>query len=139
MVRVLKQGFEIEATGHVGADTRLTVGFTSLNLKGPDGKDIYEWVPRRTLKLRADTRVATLPQLRVGSGVRWQSDVSKNGGARQASHVLVDAFAAYELSRATTLRLNVNNLLDKKYLKTVQYGAIYGAPRTVALTLEHKL
>ena len=93
----------------------------------------------RTLKLRADTRVAMLPQLRVGSGVRWQSDVSKNGGARQDAHVLVDAFAAYELSKAATLRLNVNNLLDKKYLKTVQYGAIYGAPRTAALTLEYQL
>lgn len=136
---VKARGFEVEATGRIGVDTRLTVGFTSLKLEGPDGNDIYEWVPRRTLKLRADTRVPALPQMRVGSGVRWQSDVSKNGGARQASHVLVDAFAAYELSRATTLRLNVNNLLDKKYLKTVQYGAIYGAPRTVALTLEHKL
>ena len=40
---------------------------------------------------------------------------------------------------AATLRLNVNNLLDKKYLKTVQYGAIYGAPRTAALTLEYQL
>lgn len=136
---VKAKGFEIEATGHVGADTRLTIGFTTLNLKGPDGQDIYEWVPRRTLKLRADTRVAMLPQLRVGSGVRWQSDVSKNGGARQDAHVLVDAFAAYELSKAATLRLNVNNLLDKKYLKTVQYGAIYGAPRTAALTLEYQL
>ncbi|MBA4195844.1 MAG: TonB-dependent siderophore receptor, partial [Comamonadaceae bacterium] len=136
---VKARGFEIEATGRVGPDTRLTAGFTSMKLTGPDGKDIYEWVPRRTLKLLADTRVAALPQLRVGSGLRWQSDVSKINGARQDAYMLVDAFAAYALTDKATLRLNLKNLLDKKYLRTVQYGAIYGAPRTAALTLEYKL
>ena len=136
---VKARGFEIEVTGRISADTQLTAGFTSLKLSGPDGDEIYEWVPRRTLKLRADTRVAALPKLRVGSGLRWQSEVSKASGASQAAYVLVDAFAAYEVSDKATLRLNINNLLDKKYLKTVQYGAIYGAPRTAAVTLEYKL
>lgn len=136
---VKARGFEIEVTGRVGTDTRVTAGFTSLKLSGPDGNDIYEWVPRRTLKLRADTRVAALPKLRVGSGVRWQSDVSKTAGAHQGAHALVDAFAAYELNDKATVRLNVNNLFDKKYLRTVQFGAIYGAPRTASLTLDYKL
>lgn len=136
---VKARGFEIEVTGRVGKDTRVMAGFTSLKLSGPDGNDIYEWVPRRTLKLRADTRVAALPQLRVGSGVRWQSDVEKMAGANQGAYALVDAFAAYELNDKATVRLNVNNLFDKKYLRTVQFGAIYGTPRTASLTLEYKL
>jgi outer-membrane receptor for ferric coprogen and ferric-rhodotorulic acid len=53
--------------------------------------------------------------------------------------VLIDAFAAYELTDKATLRLNLKNLTDKKYLRSVTYGAIYGAPRTAALTLEYKL
>ena len=136
---VKTRGFEIEATGRVSADTKLTAGFTSMKLTGPDGNDIYEWIPRRTLKLLADTRVAALPKLRVGSGLRWQSAVSKMAGANQDAYVLVDAFAAYELTDKATLRLNVKNLLDKKYIRSVTYGAIYGAPRTAALTLEYKL
>ena len=136
---VKTRGFEIEATGRVSADTKLTAGFTSMKLTGPDGNDIYEWIPRRTLKLLADTRVAALPKLRVGSGLRWQSAVSKIAGANQDAYVLVDAFAAYELTDKATLRLNVKNLLDKKYIRSVTYGAIYGAPRTAALTLEYKL
>lgn len=136
---VKAQGFEIEATGRVSADTKLTAGFTSMKLTGPDGNDIYEWIPRRTLKLLADTRVAALPKLRLGSGLRWQSAVSKMAGASQDAYVLVDAFAAYELTDKATLRLNVKNLLDKKYIRSVTYGAIYGAPRTAALTLEYKL
>lgn len=136
---VKTRGFEIEASGRVGTDTRLTAGFTSMKLTGPDGNDIYEWVPRRTLKLLADTRVAALPQLRVGAGLRWQSDITKVAGAQQDAYTLVDAFVAYELTDKATLRLNVKNLADKKYIRSVTYGAIYGAPRTAALTLEYKL
>lgn len=136
---VTSRGFEIEATGRISEDTLLAVGLTSFKLTGADGKDIYEWVPRRTLKLRADTRIPMLPQLRIGAAVRWQSDVSKKGGARQEAYALADAFAAYALSDKATLRLNLNNLFDKKYLRTVQYGAIYGAPRSILLSFDYKL
>ena len=136
---VTSRGFEIEGTGRISEDTQLTVGYTSLKLTGADGKDIYEWVPRDTFKVRADTRVPMLPKLRVGSAVRWQSDVSKTGGAWQDSYFLADAFAAYELSDKATLRLNVNNLFDEKYLRTVQYGAIYGTPRSAFISLDYKL
>lgn len=136
---VTSRGFEVEATGRISANTQITAGYTALRLTGADGKDIYEWVPRRTLKLRADTRVPMLPELRVGAAVRWQSDVSKSGGARQDAYALADAFAAYALSDKATLRLNINNVFDKKYLRTVQYGAIYGAPRSVLLSLDYKL
>lgn len=136
---VKSRGFEIEVTGRVGADTNLTVGYTQLRLTGPDGNDIYEWVPRKTFNLRADTRVPMLPKLRAGAAARWQSDVSKIGGAQQGSYLIANGFAAYEVTEAATVRLNVDNLFGKKYLKTVQYGAIYGAPRLAFLSLEYKL
>ncbi|HVZ44480.1 MAG TPA: TonB-dependent siderophore receptor [Ramlibacter sp.] len=136
---VKSRGFEVEVTGRIGSDTRLTAGYTQLRLTGPDGNDIYEWVPRRTLNLRADSRAPMLPKLRLGIAARWQSDVSKIGGALQHAYLLADGFAAYELNDKATLRLNVRNLLDKKYLSTVEYGAIYGAPRNVGVSLEYKL
>lgn len=136
---VSSRGFEVEATGQVAKDTRLTVGYTHLRLTGPDGKDIYEWVPRRSLNVRADAPVPMLPKLRVGAAARWQSDVSKSAGARQDAYWLANAFAAYELTNAATVRLNVDNVFDEKYLRTVQFGAIYGAPRTASISLEYKL
>ncbi|GAA6142239.1 TonB-dependent siderophore receptor [Hydrogenophaga sp. 5NK40-0174] len=135
---VTTRGFEIEATGHVSEDTKITAGFTSMKLTGPDGGDIYEWIPRRTVKLLAETRVPVMPKLRVGSGVRWQSGISKLAGARQSAYTVADAYAAYELSDQATVRLNVNNVFDKKYIRSVTYGAIYGAPRTASVTLEYK-
>lgn len=136
---VTSRGFEVEVTGQLSKDTRLTLGYTQLKLTGPDGQDIYEWVPRRMLSLRGDARVPLLPALRVGAAARWQSGVSKVGGAHQASYAVVDAFAAYALTNAATLRVNVSNLLDEKYIRSVQYGAIYGSPRSAMLSLEYKL
>ena len=136
---VHSRGFEFEATGRIGANTNLTAGFTRMELTGPDGNDIYEWIPRTLFSLRADTRLPGLPQLKLGAGLRWQSDISKSAGARQDSYLLVNTFAAYALTPAATLRLNVDNLTDEKYLRTVQYGAIYGAPRQFSLALEYKL
>ena len=77
--------------------------------------------------------------MRLGIGSRWQSDVSKVGGARQDVDLLSHAFAAYRITDTATLRLNVNNLFDKKYIFGLAYGAIYVAPRNAALTLEFKL
>ena len=136
---VKSQGFEAEATGRIGKDTKLTLGYTHLNLTGPDGKDIYEWVPRNTVNFRIDSRLPSLPALRLGVGGRWQSAVSKIGSASQSAYAVANAFASYELSPAATLRLNVNNLFDKKYIGGLAYGAIYGAPRNASVTLDYKL
>jgi outer membrane receptor for ferric coprogen and ferric-rhodotorulic acid len=136
---VKSKGFELEATGRVGKDTKVTVGYTRLILTGPDGKDTYEWVPRDTLNFRVATRVPVLPALRVGLGGRWQSEVSKIGSAKQGAFVKVNAFASYELSKAATLHANVNNLFDKKYVGGLAYGAIYGAPRTYSVSLDYQL
>ncbi|MFN3986389.1 MAG: TonB-dependent siderophore receptor [Rhodocyclaceae bacterium] len=136
---VKSKGFEFEATGMVSDDTQLTVGLTRLLLTGPDGRGIYEWVPRTTVNFKLDTRVAALPDLRLGIGGRWQSDVRKDGGAKQDAYLVAHAFAAYRLTDDATLRLNVNNLFDKKYVGGLAYGAIYGAPRNASITLEYRL
>ncbi len=136
---VTSRGFEVEASGRVAADTRLSVGYTQIGLTGPDGNDIYEWVPRRTLKAVVDGRVPMLPKLKLGAAARWQSDIAKLGGARQDAYLVANGFAAYELTDAATLRLNVDNVFDKKYVRSVQYGAIYGAPRTASISLEYRL
>ena len=136
---VKSKGFEVEATGRLGKDAKLTVGYTRLMLTGPDGKDIYEWVPRNTLNFRIDGRVPALPELRLGVAGRWQSDVYKNYSVKQDAYLVANAFAAYELNSKTTLRLNINNLFDKKYIGGIAYGAIYGAPRNGSLTLDYKL
>ncbi len=135
---VKSKGFEFEATGRLSRDSRITVGYTRLILTGPDGKSIYDWVPRTTINAVFDTRISALPALRVGVAGRWQSEVV-GPNASQGAYLTADAFASYELNDKASVRLNLNNVLDKKYLRGIAYGAIYGAPRNAAVTLNYKL
>ncbi|HEY0062135.1 MAG TPA: TonB-dependent siderophore receptor [Telluria sp.] len=136
---VKSKGIELEATGKIAKDSKLTVGLTKLIVTGPDGNDIYEWIPRTVVNFKFDTRFSSIPQLKAGIGGRWQSDTSKNGGARQDAYFLANVFAAYGLTDKATLRLNINNLTDKKYIGGLSNGAIYGAPRHATVTLDYKL
>lgn len=136
---VRSQGFELEATGRLDKDSKLTLGLTSLKATGPDGNDTYEWIPRTVVNFRYDTRFSAVPKLRAGIGGRWQSETSKNGGYKQGAYFTASAFANYELTQKATVRVNVNNLFDQKYVGGLSYGAIYGAPRSVGITLDYKL
>jgi len=136
---VKSRGIEFEASGRIVKDTRFTLGATHLHLKGPDGNDTYEWIPRTTVNFLVDTRLPALPRLNLGVAGRWQSDISKKGGARQDSYALVNAFAAYDVTDRATVRLNVNNLFDKKIIRGLAYGALYNEPRNYAVTLDYKL
>ena len=136
---VRSQGFEFETSGKISKDSKLTVGLTQLTATGPDGNDTFEWIPRTVVNFMYDTRLGMLPKLKLGIGGRWQSDTSKNGGYKQEAYVVANGFAAYEVSDKATVRLNVNNLFDKKYVGGLSYGAIYGAPRVATVTLDYKL
>ncbi|PLK49443.1 TonB-dependent receptor [Uliginosibacterium sp. TH139] len=136
---VKSTGFELEATGKIGRDANLALGFTRIKLTGPDGNDIYEWVPRTQVKARFDSAIPGLPALRLGLSTRWNSDVRKNGGARQDAYSVSDAFARYQITPEMSARLNVNNLFNQKYVTGIAYGAVYGEPRSAYLTLDYKL
>ncbi|MBO9686770.1 TonB-dependent siderophore receptor [Roseateles chitosanitabidus] len=136
---VKSKGWEVEVTGRITADAKATVGYTHLMLTGPDGKDTYLWIPRDTLNFRVDTRVPVLPALRLGVGGRWQSETNATNGTHQGAFMTANAFASYELTRDATVRLNVNNIFDRKYIRGLAYGATYGAPRTFAVTLDYKI
>jgi outer membrane receptor for ferric coprogen and ferric-rhodotorulic acid len=132
------KGFEAEVTGRVSDDAKVTLGFTHIALLGPDGHGTDTWVPRNTANFRVDSRVAALPALRLGVEGRWQSVVAY--GTHQGGYLLANGFAAWEVSPKATVRLNIDNLLNKKYLTGVENGAgFYGAPTHGTVALEYKL
>lgn len=137
---VKSKGFEVEAVGRVNENANVAVGYTSLSLTGPDGKkDSYDqWIPRKTFNARFDTKLASLPKVRLGITGRWQSAV-KGSYAKQDAFFLANAFASYELTDAASLRLNINNVFNEEYVGGLAYGAIYGAPVNGMLTFEYKL
>ncbi|MCD9030463.1 TonB-dependent siderophore receptor [Luteimonas sp. Y-2-2-4F] len=141
-VDIDSQGFEFEASGRIGEHTDLLLGYTQLSMDGEDGSDTYRWVPRRTANLLLSTRLPGNPAFSFGVGGRWQGRISNfesyvtSAPVRQGGYTLLNAFAAWDIAPDLTLRANINNITDKKYIHSLYSVSYYGAPREYALSLD---
>ena len=139
-VDVESRGVEFEATGKINAYTDIVFGFTSLQMRGQGGEDIYLWVPRQTANLLLSVRVPGYTALSFGVGGRWQSKVSNLDDytafpVRQDSYAVLNAYASWDFRPDATLRANVGNLTDEKYINSLYEIGFYGAPRNYSLSL----
>lgn len=58
--------------------------------------------------------------------------------AEQRSWLLIDLMAHYNFTPRTSLQLNLENVLDKKYHADITNGTRnYGTPRNITLMLKH--
>ncbi len=137
-VDVESRGVELEAVGKLSEHLDLVFGYTALKLDGSDGEDTYPWVPRRTANLLLTGRLPAYQALSWGVGGRWQSGIFNEASSgmrvRQDSYAVFNAFAAWDVLPNLTLRANVNNLGDEKYINTLRYSGYYGAPRNYTLS-----
>lgn len=132
---VESEGVELEAVGQITDNTNIAFGITHLDISGPNGESVYQWIPETTVNLRLDTRL--LDKLRVGINSRWQSETI-GSAAKQDSFFRADVFAAYDISDAATVKFNINNVTDEKYVQGLAYGAIYGAPLHGRVSFDYK-
>lgn len=146
---VESRGFEFEASGKLSEYTELLFGYTHLTMEGgpptelddPAPGPTYSWVPRRTANLMLSTRLSSLPSLSFGIGGRWQSEISNKednaryARVRQSGYTLLNAFLAWDITPDLTLRANVSNITDKKYIQSLYSVSYYGPPRQYALSL----
>ncbi len=140
---VESKGWEFEATGRLGDRTDLVFGYTHLKMDGEEGTLTYNWVPRRTANLMLSTRLPAYEAVSFGIGGRWQSAISNvesysGQTVRQGSYTVLNAFAAWDFLENATVRANVGNLTDEKYINTLYQIGYYGAPRHWSLSLEYR-
>lgn len=138
------KGIEFEATGKLNDHVDLVFGYTVLKLDGVDGNDSYPWAPRRTANLALSARLPSLPSVRLGVSGRWQSKTSNwdDGGValiHQGAYGTINLFGEWSINDRLSLRANVNNLTNEKYLTSLYYVGYYAAPRNVMLSLNWKL
>lgn len=99
--------------------------------------------PENALRLSGSYTFPAHPALTLGGGLRWQDTVypagwwvaGPNGDVpTQPSYTLADVCARYRSESGLSLALNVNNVFDEKYYKSVgQYVfGYYGEPRNVS-------
>ncbi|NKF23389.1 TonB-dependent siderophore receptor [Solimonas marina] len=142
---VKSRGVEFEATGKLGSYVDVVFGYTKLKLTDDDGDSTYKWVPRDTVKLQLVGRLPTYTALSAGIGGRWRSKTSNTDGTtdlagdanvvRQDRYAVLNAFASWDVRPNVTVRANVNNLTDEKYITSLYTIGYYGAPRNYAVNL----
>ena len=103
--------------------------------------------PRHSFNLF--TTYDVTPSLTLGGGVQYSGSVFSSvdlsptdnvNKVRVDSWTVADLYAAYKFSKQTQLRLNLNNVFDKKYIAQLAEGGGQGIPgkaRQAILTLRH--
>lgn len=131
------QGFEVELAGEVMPGWQVSMGYTDLSIEDQNGNDTRLYVPTEMLRASSSYRLTDL--LKVGAHLKWQdATTTPNGLAKQDSYALLDVFARYEINEHLTASLNLNNLTDEKYFRSLQWDqAFYGAPRNAMVSVTY--
>jgi outer membrane receptor for ferric coprogen and ferric-rhodotorulic acid len=135
------RGFEIEMAGEILPDWQVSASYTYAQIQDADDDRLLTEVPRDTLKLFTSYRLQSLPQLKVGGGVRWQgAEYYKEAGPddetfEQDAYSIVDLMAQYAFTPQSSVSLNLNNVLDERYYTAIGARGWYGTPRSATATL----
>jgi outer-membrane receptor for ferric coprogen and ferric-rhodotorulic acid len=146
--KVRSQGLEAEVAGEVARGLQLSAGYaytTTTYLDDPDNKgEVFStWTPKHMLRLWSGY---TLPgewnKFSVGAGVNMQSHTLDFGRSFDvAGFSLWNARLAWQATPQLSLAVNVNNLLDKRYVipsyNDTGGNNHFGDPRNVQLTLKY--
>lgn len=159
--KIVSQGVDMEISGQLARGWQLFAGYTyNHNRNKSDAEQlVYSTItPKHLLKLWSSYQLpGDFSRWTVGSGVTVQSTTYASGTAypynpatgkfdsegvpykfTQAGYAVWNASLQYRIDRHWSATLNLNNLFDKTYYKTVGSsgsGNWYGEPRSVKLTL----
>lgn len=150
---VRSEGIELDASGELRPDWSVAGGYTYVAAKYNQdsdpaniGKVFDSKYPAHQLKLSTSYRLpGALQQWRLGASLYGQSSTygkSDSFYVGQGRYLVAGLNLGYRIDASTDLRVNVSNLFDKHYYQSVYsevFGNLYGAPRSLMLTLNHQL
>lgn len=155
---VRSRGIDAEVQGAITENWQLGAGYTYTRTeyvddpKNAEGTRFNTTLPEHLFKLSTVYSLADyFAGWRVGGSLYWQSkiyeqfDTTAAGAVRneQEAYGIVNLMVGYRPTENLDLRLNVNNLFDETYYKSVGYGPTwgstdwYGEPRNVVLTARY--
>ena len=140
-VDTTSKGYELEVSGALTDQWRVSGGWTQLSLKNAAGEDARLFLPRKTLKLSTTYSVPQLRDLKLGAALRWQDDISTVNDVatiRQKAYAVVDLMAGLRLTDQVRATVNVKNVFDKTYLTSLMWTqSYYAAPRAASVRLDY--
>ncbi|MBH4152426.1 TonB-dependent siderophore receptor [Pseudomonas aeruginosa] len=146
--KAISRGFETELSGELFDNVQVYAAYT-LNLLRYQGEvpseadDVGASVntPKHIFRSWVDYRLpGNWSRVSVGGGVNAQSRSAGFGyyGREQSGFAVWNSRLAYRFTEELTGAMNVNNIFDRRYFKSVDYGHNYfGDPRNVLFTLTY--
>lgn len=136
-------GIELQATGEVMPGLDLLGGYTYVRIDDNDGDKARKYVPTHSFRGMATYRLPSVPQMKVGARLSWQTAVENdtNSAIHQNAYGLVDLMTSYDIDSHWSTSLNLNNVTDHKYLLSLYNNAqtaSYGAPRNLTASVTWK-
>ena len=106
-----------------------------------DDEDARPFIPTQLLKFSASYVLPSLPDLKIGSSVKWQNETTTSDGSyTQDAFTLLDIAAHYQINAQLSVSLNLENLGNEKYLNSLYWSqAYFGEPRNMSATVRWKL
>ncbi|MGK5048366.1 TonB-dependent siderophore receptor [Janthinobacterium sp. GB4P2] len=146
--KVRSQGLEAEVSGEVARGLQLSAGYaytTTTYLDDPDeqGKVFSTWTPKHMLRVWSSyTLPGAWDKFSVGAGVNTQSHTLDTAYKfKVAGFSIWNARLAWQATPQMALSVNVNNVLDKRYIipayNNTGSNNYYGDPRNLQLTLKY--
>lgn len=146
--KAISRGFEAEITGAVADNLQLYAAYT-LNLLRyqsavPDvGSDVGASVhtPKHIFRSWLDYQLpGDWSKVSIGGGVNVQSRSAGFGyyGREQSGFAIWNSRLGYHFTKELSGAVNFNNLFDRRYYQSVDYGQnFFGDPRNVLLSLSY--
>ncbi len=145
---IKSRGFELEVSGEILPGWQLAAGYTYVSQRYVSdanplnvGQPVDTRYPTRQFKLGTTYRLPhRLQDWTVGGTLYVQNAIAEDD-IRQGGYARTDLHVGYRIDRQWDLRLNVNNVFDRKYYRYIGWstgGNSYGAPRNAMLTVNYR-
>jgi len=145
---VISRGIDLGINGAPAPGWQIGAAYTYVDSKYERGMDqgkVYNTIiPKSTLRAYTTYHIPDTKWI-VGGDLKIQSKIySEDTGWRiqQGGYALIGLTAGYQINKKSQISVTVNNLLDKRYYRTI-YGYatslwnFYGDPRNVQVNLRH--
>lgn len=148
-VDTIVEGYDLTLAGQLAPGWEINAGLTHLfSIRDEEGKPTRTFAPQDTFYLATSYRIPQWNSLKVGTSIQWQSDIYRENGtatngstiiSRQGSYPVLNAMASYDINSNFNVSLNINNLLDRKYLTSLYWRqSYYAAGRNATLSFTYR-
>ncbi|UQY33686.1 TonB-dependent siderophore receptor [Pseudomonas fulva] len=134
------EGVELSLDGELAQGWQAMAGYAYSVSTDQDERRIVTNIPRHSIKTFTSYRLpGALSNITVGGGANWQSKYGQDLRTfTQGSFAVVNLMTRYDVTRDLSVKLNLNNVLDKKYYGYADSWVVYGEPRNFMTSMEYR-